>query len=772
MTDPAVHKEDLDRTDELPQLDLANYSAHFDDGPEDPLSRTDSWMVPGGLQQSVAGTGGVVEAERISQLEAELKEREATLGTLRDHLQETTTTKSRLGSELDGILRKIAELENRLQESDTLNARLKKQLSSLEIARGESDQQAKTAQQTAQTLGKERVDLLAKQEELNAQLRDAQQRSDELGQSLRKQIEELNQAAEKARIKIQNDLTQHVDQLNAREVQIGSLNNDLSQSRTQTQQLRETVKGLESKLDSQVAAAAQISRFFAAQAVRSDVSDKDLISARAEIERLTNLLEAEHNQSNALAKDLRAAMERVLVLQSDIQRLEALVDETKGTLGQRDHRIEELIGEINRRNTVIETLTNESIESSKARDADKATLRDVRTDLEARKAELITLQTNLAATQAAREQLQRDLDERSAVLGSTQQRLTQADQANETLKVEKKALSAESKRFESQAGQLQRDLDERSAALGATQQRLTEADQANETLKVEKNALSVEAKRFESQAGQLQRDLDERSATLGVTQERLTDVEQANETLKLEREALSAESLRFESQVQQLEQQRESNQETIQRQTSTLQTWDERWREAAPRLESITADLRTRDDRIGALETENTRLRQEIAAAAEELEEHRRHIQTFVSQLNAKDQRINALESEISEHASALGTIRRDVDRIGSQAGEIPRPTPPARSLVLVDDERVVHLLNRKVMTIGRTEDNDIHIASTSLSRRHAKLLVGSNAVIVEDCDSTNGSYLNGRRIKRHMLHDGDVLMLGKVRLQFRAHRE
>jgi chromosome segregation ATPase len=723
MTDPAVHKEDLDRTDELPQLDVAAYGAQFDDGPEDPLSRTDSWMVPGGLQQSVASAGGAAEAERISQLEAELKEREATLGTLRDHLQETATTKSRLGAELDGILRKISELENRLQESDTLNARLRKQLSSLEVARSESEQHAKTAQQTAQTLGKERVDLLAKQEELHAQLRDAKERSDELAQSLRKQIDELNHAADQARIKMQGDLTQHVDQLNARELQIGSLNNDLSQSRAQAQQLRATVKGLESKLDSQVAAAAQISRFFAAQAVRSDVSDKDLISARAEVERLTNLLEAEHNQSNSLAKDLHAAMERVAQLQSDIKRLEATVDEARGTLGQREHRIEELIGEINRRNSVIETLTNESIETSKARDLDKATLRDVRTELEARQAELLAIQATLATTQATREQLQRDLDARSATLGVTQQRLADVEKANETLQLERKALS-------------------------------------------------VESKAFESQVEQLQRDLDERKATLGTTQAHLTEIEKANETLKLEREALSAESLRFELQVQQLEQQRESNQQTIQRQTSTLQTWDERWSEAAPRLESYAADLRTRDDRIGALETENRKLREDIAAATEELEEHRRHIQTFVGQLNVKDQRINALESEISEHANALGTIRRDVDRIGSQSGELPRPTPPARSLVLVDDERVVHLLNRKVMTIGRTEENDIHIASTSISRRHAKLLVGSNAVIVEDCDSTNGTHLNGRRIKRHMLHDGDVLMVGKVRLQFRAHKE
>ena len=80
-------------------------------------------------------------------------------------------------------------------------------------------------------------------------------------------------------------------------------------------------------------------------------------------------------------------------------------------------------------------------------------------------------------------------------------------------------------------------------------------------------------------------------------------------------------------------------------------------------------------------------------------------------------------------------------------------------------------LLNRRVMTIGRTNDNDIFIPSKMISRHHARLLVGPNAVIVEDAGSTNGCFVNDQQIKQHVLREGDILSIGdlKFRLSVRA---
>ena len=69
-------------------------------------------------------------------------------------------------------------------------------------------------------------------------------------------------------------------------------------------------------------------------------------------------------------------------------------------------------------------------------------------------------------------------------------------------------------------------------------------------------------------------------------------------------------------------------------------------------------------------------------------------------------------------------------------------------------------------MTIGRTEENDICIPSKLISRHHARLLIGPNAVIVEDTGSTNGCFVNERQIKQQLMRDGDVLSIGDLRFR------
>jgi pSer/pThr/pTyr-binding forkhead associated (FHA) protein len=88
------------------------------------------------------------------------------------------------------------------------------------------------------------------------------------------------------------------------------------------------------------------------------------------------------------------------------------------------------------------------------------------------------------------------------------------------------------------------------------------------------------------------------------------------------------------------------------------------------------------------------------------------------------------------------------------------------RTLVRMDDESVVHLLNKPVMVIGRANDAETH-PFHAISRRHACLRVGRDVVIVEDLGSTNGCYVNGKRIKRQLLKDGDRLEVGDMKFRF-----
>ncbi len=68
---------------------------------------------------------------------------------------------------------------------------------------------------------------------------------------------------------------------------------------------------------------------------------------------------------------------------------------------------------------------------------------------------------------------------------------------------------------------------------------------------------------------------------------------------------------------------------------------------------------------------------------------------------------------------------------------------------------------------IGRGEEAEIVLFDPSVSRAHAVVEVSGGGAIVRDLGSTNGTFVNGRRVDRSPLHDGDELRVGNTRLRF-----
>jgi general secretion pathway protein A len=71
-------------------------------------------------------------------------------------------------------------------------------------------------------------------------------------------------------------------------------------------------------------------------------------------------------------------------------------------------------------------------------------------------------------------------------------------------------------------------------------------------------------------------------------------------------------------------------------------------------------------------------------------------------------------------------------------------------------------------LLIGRTAENDLQIESQYVSRHHCQLTVSPEAAIIEDLNSTNGIMLKGERVRRHVLGDGDVIVIGQHELRYR----
>ena len=75
--------------------------------------------------------------------------------------------------------------------------------------------------------------------------------------------------------------------------------------------------------------------------------------------------------------------------------------------------------------------------------------------------------------------------------------------------------------------------------------------------------------------------------------------------------------------------------------------------------------------------------------------------------------------------------------------------------------------LDKELLTIGRKPANDIHIDNLAVSGTHAKVLTILNDSFIEDLNSTNGTLIDGERIAKHALHNGDKVTIGKHALEY-----
>jgi predicted nuclease with TOPRIM domain len=192
---------------------------------------------------------------------------------------------------------------------------------------------------------------------------------------------------------------------------------------------------------------------------------------------------------------------------------------------------------------------------------------------------------------------------------------------------------------------------------------------------------------------------------------------------------------------------------------------------AEERIRSLQVELQQRDVRIERLNGIEAELRQQLAEGGEALA--------------ARDALIARLESETASSAAVLGSIQQNLEKLGHEtvppaataAAATAAPSAAAPSAAAADavvrllvpvqgDQRVVHMLGRKT-SIGRTPDNDLRINQDFISRHHAVILTSSTSAIIEDLNSTNGVMVNGRRVTRQVLNEGDLVTIGKTEFRF-----
>jgi len=190
--------------------------------------------------------------------------------------------------------------------------------------------------------------------------------------------------------------------------------------------------------------------------------------------------------------------------------------------------------------------------------------------------------------------------------------------------------------------------------------------------------------------------------------------------------------------------------------------------EARRPIQSIEADVKRLTEALTAK-----------TAAFQHLEEENRNLRGALErtrgQLEEREFLIRRLERSESNNANVLGRIQTSIERLGAGAatlgtGAAAAPaTEWSAELIRIDGERpVTHVLSRRTR-IGRAAGCELQIDSGSVSRHHALVVVSPRETVIEDLNSTNGVLVNGRKVSRQPLSDGDAVTIGEVQFRYLA---
>jgi hypothetical protein len=116
----------------------------------------------------------------------------------------------------------------------------------------------------------------------------------------------------------------------------------------------------------------------------------------------------------------------------------------------------------------------------------------------------------------------------------------------------------------------------------------------------------------------------------------------------------------------------------------------------------------------------------------------------------------------IEDPTAAIDVPPRGDDQRG---GGVPRELARGRYLVCGGE---AFALTGDVTHLGRGITADVRLDDHTVSARHAILVLRSGRLRILDDRSTNGTFVNGRRVDESELHDGDVVVLGRVVLTYR----
>jgi chromosome segregation ATPase len=498
-------------------------------------------------------------------------------------------------------------------------------------------------------------------------------------------------------------------------------------------------------------------------------------------------------RAQALAVDLASVRTALESEQTRARDLERTLAERNTAMEAARARVEETVRESERHQGESQTLR----ESLAGRDASIAQAlrslgeRDAQlTALQAEHAKMVPL---LEATSKSTTQLDAELRSSRAQTNTLSQELAAGRDAADALKLELKrsasqlsTASAELTVSKSQAGSFLELLRTREWRRGFDQNMFREMDAKVGAANAGHDALEAERARLHARVVELEEKMTAQTEAARAEQIRLAADLAAREKVIADTHARGSAE---EQRIAELIETARHDQAEHASQMAALRA------EQGAQIARLQAEGETREQEMTVLmahlqearrpfqsiEAEVKGLNEALAAKSAEfqhLEEEHRNLRGMLErtrgQLEEREFLIRRLERSESNNANVLGRIQTSIERLGAGS---PPPNVVAQDpaadwsaeLIRIDgDHPVTHVLSRRTR-IGRAAGCELQIDSGSVSRHHALVLVGPRETLIEDLNSTNGVFVNGRKVSRQSLSDGDAVTIGETQFRYVA---
>ena len=220
---------------------------------------------------------------------------------------------------------------------------------------------------------------------------------------------------------------------------------------------------------------------------------------------------------------------------------------------------------------------------------------------------------------------------------------------------------------------------------------------------------------------------------------------------------------------------------------------DSELREANDRISSLSSELHSRSEamllmqrKLEDLEEFAKFLEDEVASGkdvisnvTDELISVRSQQNDVGQQLRRREQQIARLRNKAPKKVTFSDQFARQIqspepdderDPPGLQQANGMRQAQPGPMPTLVarhGNASTRYSIQPGGMSLGSGPENDVQLHDSLISDRHAKITNTPSGCVLKDLGSANGTWVNQRRIKMQVLHDGDVIVIGPLRFEF-----